>query len=250
MMIFPVLRSLLFAALGALCLGGLPSARAEGAPTPYPDSNDESAWPGRGPIRLHPWMKENRAAFWARRDRDRGAVVFVGSSMMGGWKSLATDFPNLKVANRGIGGDVTRGLLFRFQEDVLDLQPRAIVIAIGSNDLSAHADPAGVAENVAKLIDLARVQNPRLPIVLCPVAPRNDPKAPLKPGALEDYNARIVALGLEKNVAVPDLRTPFVDAEGAQIPEYYGKDRLHFTSAGYQRLADVIRAEFKKLGVE
>lgn len=246
----PLLRPLLLAVLGAFCLAGLPAARADGAPTPYPPGNDETAWPGRGPVRLHPWMHDNRAFFWTRRELDKGAVVFVGSSMMGGWKSLTADFPALKVANRGIGGDVSRGLLFRFQEDVLDLQPRAIVIAIGSNDLSAHAAPSVVAENVAKLIDLARAQNPQVPIVLCPVAPRDDPKAPLKPGALEDYNARIAALGAEKNVAVPDLRTPFVNSEGAQIPEYYGKDRLHFTPAGYQVLATAIRAELKKLGVE
>ena len=250
MMTSPKLRPLLLALLGALCLAAPPIARADGGPTPYPNNNDESAWPGDGPIRLHPWMHDNRAFFWTRRELDKGAVVFVGSSMMGGWKSLAADFPTLKVANRGIGGDVSRGLLFRFQEDVLDLQPRALVIAIGSNDLSAHANPAIVAENVAKLIDMARVQNPQVPIVLCPVAPRDDPKAPLKPGALEDYNARIVALGAEKNVAVPDLRTPFVNAEGAQIAEYYGKDRLHFTPAGYQQLAAAIRAELKKLGVE
>lgn len=248
MMTSPLLRPLLLAAFAALCLAG-PSA-AHASPAPYPDGKDETAWPGRGPVRLHPWMHDNRAYFWTRRDQDQGAVVFVGSSMIGGWKTLAADFPHLKVANRGIGGDVSRGLLFRFQEDVLDLQPRAIVIAIGSNDLSAHADPAAVAENVASLIDLARAQNPKLPIVVCPVAPRADPKAPLKPGALEDYNARIRALGAEKNVAVPDLTTPFVDAEGAQILEYYGKDRLHFTPAGYQKLAAIVRAELKRIGIE
>lgn len=247
-------RPRLLSALGALLLALVaplaPLASAADGPTPYPPAQDTAAWPGRGPVRLHPWMKDNRAAFWTRRESERGAVVFVGSSMIGGWKSLAADFPALKVANRGIGGDVSRGLLFRFQEDVLDLQPRALVLAIGSNDLSAHADPAVVAENVARMIDLARAQNPDLPIVLCPVAPRSDPKAPLKPGALEDYNARIVALGREKNAAVPDLRTPFVDERGEQIPELYGQDRLHFTPAGYERLAAAIRAELVKLGVE
>lgn len=170
--------------------------------------------------------------------------------MIGNWKTLAAEFPDLKVANRGIGGDVSRGLLFRFEEDVLDLEPRAIVIAIGSNDLSAHASPSVVAGNVAALIDLARARNPQVPIVLCPVAPRSDPKAPLRPGALDDYNARLVALGAEKNVVVPDLRTPFVDEKGEQITELYGADRLHLSPAGYKKLAQAIGTALAGLDVK
>lgn len=235
--------------LAALLLAAAPAARADG-PTPYPPKTDEAAWPGRGPIRVFDWMTQNREHFWTRREKDQGAVVFVGSSTIGNWKGLAAAFPNLKVANRGIGGDVSRGLLFRFREDVLDLNPRALVIAIGSNDLSAHTDPAVIGDNVAALIDLARAHNPALPIVLCPVTPRENPKAPLKPGALEEYNAILAALGASMNCAVPDLRAPFVTPDGEQIPEYFGRDRMHLTPAGYEKLAAALRAEFTRLGVE
>jgi lysophospholipase L1-like esterase len=231
-------------------LSGLAAASAADAPTPYPDSKDTAAWPGRGPIRLHPWMADNRASFWTKREKDRGAVVFVGSSMIGNWKTLAADFPALKVANRGIGGDVSRGLLFRFKEDVLDLDPRALVLAIGSNDLSAHADPAVIAENVSAIIDLARAHNPALPIVLCPVAPRQDPKAPLKPGALDAYNALIAELGARKNAAVPDLRTPFVTPDGELIRDYYRADLIHLTPAGYAQLTKAVAASLARLGVK
>jgi lysophospholipase L1-like esterase len=217
------------------------------AQTPYPDPKDESAWPGQGPIRVHPWMEGNRKAFWSKREKDQGAVVFVGSSMMGNWKTLAKDFPELKVANRGIGGDVSRGLVFRFQEDVLDLNPRAIVLAIGSNDLSAHASPAGIAANIEILIDQARATRPGIPLLLCPVAPRDGPSAPLRPGAQEDLNARLVALGKAKNIPVADLRTPFSDAQGRLAPEFYTADRIHFSAEGYRKLAEVIRGEFLKM---
>ncbi len=235
--------------LAALLLAAVPAARADG-PTPYPPKSDEAAWPGQGPIRVFDWMTDNREHFWTRRDKDQGAVVFVGSSMIGNWKNLAAAYPNLKVANRGIGGDVSRGLLFRFKEDVLDLNPRALVLAIGSNDLSAHTDPAIVADNVAAIIELARAQNPELPIVLCPVAPRENPKAPLKPGMLEEYNAQIVALGAAKNAIVPDLTTPFLTPDGKQNPDYFGKDRMHLSPAGYEKLAVAIGAALTKLGVQ
>lgn len=118
-------------------------------PTPFPDAANDKAWPGTGPIRVHPWMKDNRAWFWSQRDKAQGAVVFAGDSLTGNWKSdqMQAAFPGLKIANRGIGGDVSRGLLFRLQEDVLALKPKALVLLIGTNDLSAHATPAGVMEN-------------------------------------------------------------------------------------------------------
>lgn len=232
--------------IGVLAAVSMTSAVAQ---TPYPDPGDENAWPGRGPIRVHPWMKDNRAFFWKKRETDQGAVVFVGSSMMANWKTAAKDLPELKVANRGIGGDVSRGLLFRFQEDVLDLKPRAIVLAIGSNDLSAHTDPAIIIENIEAIVDLARTAQPKVPILLCPVAPRDGPSAPLKPGAWDDLNARVAALGKKKNLPVLDLQTPFADAAGNLRPELYSSDRIHFSSAGYVVFAEVMRKQLAQMGL-
>lgn len=219
------------------------------AQTPYPDPADNAAWPGKGPIRLHPWMKDNRASFWKKREADKGAVVFAGSSMIANWKTLAKDLPELKVANRGIGGDVSRGLLFRFQEDVLDLQPRAIVLAIGSNDLSAHTDPTLIVENIETMVDQARAAQPDVPILLCPVAPRDGSSAPLKPGAREDLNARLVELGKKKGLPVLDLQTPFGDAEGKPIAELYAQDRIHFSAEGYRKFAEVMRKQLADMGL-
>jgi lysophospholipase L1-like esterase len=62
--------------------------------------------------------------------------VFLGDSITQGWNDLASAFPDMKVANRGInGGDTTRGVLIRLQDDVLSLDPAAIVLLIGTNDL-------------------------------------------------------------------------------------------------------------------
>ena len=78
-----------------------PSATAStDGPTPYPDPKNEAAWLGRGPIRSFGFMVGERRAFWANRQKDQAAVVFVGDSLTGGWKNLAKDFPKLKVAIR------------------------------------------------------------------------------------------------------------------------------------------------------
>src|SRR5258708_5001640 len=71
------------------------SAAAATGATPYPNQNSEKDWPGKGVIRNLGFMKGERDAFWARRQKDQGAVVFVGDSLTGGWKNLARDFPKL-----------------------------------------------------------------------------------------------------------------------------------------------------------
>lgn len=233
-----------------LCLvfsaGGL--LHAQNGPTPYPDSKDNTAWPGKGPIRSFNWMADNRAFFWTQREKAQHAVVFVGDSLVGNWKAplMASAFPGLKVANRGIGGDVTRGVLFRFKEDVLDLNPRAVVICIGTNDLSTHAEPAVVAQNISLLLDRARDHNPAMPVVVCTVPPRANPKAPLqRADAVTDLNTRIRALAEgRKNVVVFDLFSALSTPEGAPKPEYFNADLLHPAPAGYvqwgARLAPVL----------
>jgi lysophospholipase L1-like esterase len=241
------------AALIAVVFAVAPLAAAESGPTPFPDSKNEAAWPGKGPIRVFGWMVDNRKWFWTQREKDQGAVVFVGDSLTGNWKAsdMAQAFPGLKVANRGIGGDVSRGVLFRLREDVLDLKPRAMVLCIGSNDLSAHADPAIVEQNIAAILEEARKDNPALPIVLCLIPPRDSAEAPTKPGAHADLNARIAKLGAGKeHLVVLDLFTPLAKPDGKPIEEFFTKDRLHLAGPGYQKWASLLKPAFEKLGVK
>ena len=224
----------------AAATGSLLNAGDASAPTPFPDPKNESAWPGTGPIRVFDFMNDNRSYFWTQRQTALGAVVFVGDSLTGNWdaKQMAALFPKLKIANRGIGGDVSRGLLFRLKEDALDLNPKALVVCIGSNDLSAHADPAGIAANIADIIGQARQHNATMPIILCTIAPRNSPVAPTKPGAQSDLNARITKLAAgQQHLALLDLVPVLGDDRGEPVPANYTADLEHLAAPGYERWA-------------
>lgn len=215
-----------------------PSGAGEAAkgPTPLPDANNQSAWPGRGPIRVFEWMPQNRDFFWTKRDADQGAIVFFGDSLTANWRSMKTDFAGYKVANRGIGGDVTRGTLFRLQEDVLDLNPRGIVLLIGGNDLSAHANPADIAGNIEAMLKLIEAHDPKLPVLLCNIPPRNSATAPTKPGAHQEVNGRISKLAKKfSQVESLDLHHELANEDGSPDPQYFAEDKLHLGPKGYEK---------------
>lgn len=229
---FPLLLLLIAFALSSF-------ARADGlGPTPYPAS--ERDWPGVGVVRVFPWMVQNREHFWTKRAQKQGAIVFIGDSLVGNWRTLEGAFPGMKIANRGIGGDVSRGVLFRFQEDVLDLQPTGVVILVGTNDLSAHGATVDVASNLAAVIAMAKKYNPAMPVVVCTVPPRANPKAPIRPGSLAELNVHIRSLASE-HVKVLDLFTLFSTPAGEPEPEYFKPDLLHLDARGYEKFRDAIQ---------
>ena len=238
-------------ALADTLSGHQPAAETQPAasgPAPYP--KDPAAWPGKGAIRVFDWMSQNRQAFWRERAAKRHAVVLAGDSLVGGWKTVDQDFPGVKVANRGIGGDVSRGLLFRWKEDVLDLNPKAVVVLIGTNDLSAHQSPGDTAGNIAMLLDAVSAYDPALPVILCTLPPRDNPKAPITNAALLDLNRRIEALATgRQNVAVLDLYRIFATTDGRPDERYFQNDRLHLNAVAYARFHDSLMPMLEVLHV-
>ena len=69
----------------------------------------------------------------------KGEIVFTGSSLCELFpinEMLQNAEPRIRVYNRGIGGDVTDGLLERMDESIFDLEPKKVFINIGTNDIS------------------------------------------------------------------------------------------------------------------
>src|SRR5256885_4071306 len=85
-------------------------------------------------------------------------VVFFGDSITDIWK-LDESFPGKSYVNRGIGGQTTSQMLVRFRQDVINLQPKVVVILAGTNDIAGNSGPISnqdIEANLASLADLAR----------------------------------------------------------------------------------------------
>jgi lysophospholipase L1-like esterase len=232
--------------VSALAIGSN-DVSAQSGPTPYPARAAD--WPGTGVVRVFGWMKDNRNFFWSEREKKQGSIVFAGDSLTGTWKTLGADFPGTRVANRGIGGDVSRGLLFRFEEDVLALHPKAIVILIGINDLTAKQPASATLANIRSMLDLKQAQQPNVPVVLCTVPPSANPKAPVDEQQRRLLNQGLQQLGKDtKHVSVVDLYAATVTADGTPELQYFNPDQLHLSAAGHARWKQVLLPALKDAG--
>jgi len=232
------------------------------AATPPVSAQDSSRWqipatddglPGSGPIRRYDWFRklwsERRAKWAASAEKDQGALVLLGDSITQGWgEDFTAHFPGIKIANRGISGDTSRGVLIRMDDDVLNLRPQAVVLLIGTNDLEEKAEPETIAENLKLILAKMKQHNPKMPIVLCQVFPSSESMK--RPSAKIKKVNQLYAAAVKGDSQVTLLETwpLFADPKGDAMPHEF-PDLLHPNQAGYKRWAAALRPVFATLGL-
>jgi lysophospholipase L1-like esterase len=175
-------------------------------------------------------------------------IVFFGDSITDGWK-LADYFPGKPYVNRGISGQTTPQMLVRFREDVLDLQPKAVVILAGTNDIAGNTGPMTLEQiesNYTSLAELAAANHVR--VIYSSVLPVNN----YTPEAQEFFADRPPAKILElnrwlKNYCADhgciylDYFSAMVDEKGL-LKKDLADDGLHPNVAGYKVMAPLAEA--------
>ena len=239
-LLLPALVSILFAgALSADSQFDLPSVE------------DEASLPGEGELRrydgyVNGWATRRTA--WAERtEKDRGAVVFLGDSITQGWgDDFRGQFPGMKLANRGIGGDTTRGMLIRLKEDALSLNPSAIVMLMGTNDIGVGIDAGAIGRNVEKIIAAIKKSDPSVPIVLCRIFPSSaEKKRPVSEIQKANEQLESIVKG-DPQITVLDTWTLFANESGDARSEWF-PDLLHLNEEGYSKWASALRPIFATL---
>ena len=216
-----------------------------------PESND--GLPGVGPIRRYDWFQNlwrQRRSQWSQQvQQDQGALVFFGDSITQGWGDrLASEFPGAKIANRGISGDTTRGMLLRLDDDVLQLNPSGIVMLMGTNDIEEQATPTQVANNTLAIIERLGEHNSAMPIIVCRVMPSSASKK--RPAAKLQAVNQLVEAGVRDNsqVTVLDTWSLFVNDDGEPNLDEF-PDLLHPNNAGYAKWAAALRPILESTGL-
>jgi lysophospholipase L1-like esterase len=208
--------------------------------------------PGAGPVRREAWFQKiwaERRATWASQvQQDQGALVFLGDSIMQGWGDVGSSFPGIKVANRGIGGDTSRGVLVRLQDDVISLKPRGVVLLIGTNDVEIKAEPEVITSNLKLIIAALRQYNPAMPVVLCEVLPSSAAKFRPADKIRRLNELYIEAVADQPQVTVLDTWSLFKDVHG-DAKEQEMPDLLHPDVVGYAKWASALRPVLETVGL-
>ena len=162
----------------------------------------------------------------------RGGVVFVGSSSIVKWTSLAKDFPGVPLLNRGFGGSELADSVFYADRIVTPYAPRVVVLYAGDNDLNAGKSPEAVFAAFKAFVAKVHAALPKTKIVYIAIKP--SPSRWKLNDKIVATNTLIAAeCAKDKRLAFADVYRPMLDAKGEPRPELFVKDMLHMNPDGY-----------------
>ncbi len=176
-------------------------------------------------------------------------IVFIGDSITEFWEHFdSLFFLQNNYINRGISSQTTSHILERFQSDVIDLQPKCVIILAGINDIAENKGPISVEEilnNIVEMIEKALKNN--IEVVLCSVLPANyfywNPKVqPIE--KIIQLNELIKAYSLSKNIKYIDFYTEMVD-ENFGLNKKFTNDGVHPNLNGYLKMKTILKTYLK-----
>ncbi|MGN6212128.1 GDSL-type esterase/lipase family protein [Parafilimonas sp.] len=177
-------------------------------------------------------------------------VVFMGNSITDGWINHDPDFFSKNpYVDRGISGQTTPQMLVRFREDVIALQPAAVVILAGINDIAQNTGyirPEDTYGNIVSMAELAKANN--IKVVICSILPAYD--FPWRPGL--QPAEKVVAINkmlkdyADKNhIVYVDYYSAMAD-ERKGLPSNLSKDGVHPTLEGYKIMESLVQKGIKE----
>ena len=182
-----------------------------------------------------------------KKINDPNRVVFMGNSITEGWSNFDKDFfINNPFINRGIGGQTTPQMLIRFIPDVVNLNPKAVVILAGINDIAENTGPItleNIAENIISMAEIAKANG--IKVLICTTLPAIDfPWSPgMEPGPKVIKLNSILKNYCNKNsITYVDYYSSMSDSKGGlKVPDYTSSDDLvHPNLAGYKVMEKLI----------
>ena len=184
---------------------------------------------------------------------DPNRVVFMGNSITQGWSHFNPRFfRDNPFVNRGIGGQTSPQMLVRFRADVINLNPKAVVIMAGTNDIAGNTGLISIentAENIFSMAEIAIANN--ITVYICSTLPAIDFlwSSGLEPASkIVKLNTILKSYCKENGLTYVDYYTAMVDADGGlKVPEYTAaNDLVHPNLEGYKVMEEIILASLKR----
>lgn len=169
-------------------------------------------------------------------------VLFVGSSSIRRWDTIATDMAPYRVIQRGYGGSKYSDVAVFAERLLHPHQYRALVVFVG-NDVSGKPEdhsPDQVEQLVRHIVGVSRKHQPDAPVLLIEVTP-NEKRFEVWP-RIREVNAKLREIALSTAntyfIATADY---YLDPNGNPRSELFVEDKLHLNSDGYALWSQLIR---------
>ena len=181
------------------------------------------------------FMGDSITDWW--RNAGRGNAI-NGAIPYGGKAIFDKYFGSMKVANFGIAGDTTQGVLWRLPDgEGQGFKPKAIMLMIGTNNTGRNSPPE-IAIGIADIVFELRKDFPDAKILLLGVFPRDKADSAVR-AKIAEINKIIPALDDHQHVFYQDIGARFLADDGS-IPREIMSDGLHPTSKGYEIWAEAV----------
>jgi acetyl esterase/lipase/lysophospholipase L1-like esterase len=244
----------------ALRNAGVPAEMHTYAAGSHGNSRDPQYGPtAKWPQRLEEWLRFNQWIApeihdFARWEKEisgmetadqtnalpQNAVLFLGSSTIRLWKTLAQDFPDTPIINHGFGGSEIADSTHFAERLVFPQAPRQIIFRSGGNDLHNGKTPEQVCADFQAFVAKVHARLPETEIVFLSW---NHSPSRWSSAAREQALNQLIAdfAKTQPRVTYLDVSAVSLDTNGQPRPELFVADRLHFNADGYKRLAESVR---------
>lgn len=180
------------------------------------------------------FMGDSITDFWRNTDGE-----FAGKPVMNKY------FADMKIANFGIAGDTTQGVLYRLQNgEGKGFSPKAVMLMIGTNNTMQN-NASEIAEGIGAVVLKLQKDFPKAKILLLAVFPRSTPNDPVR-ATIAEINQKISKLHDGNIVHYMDIGDKFLDDQG-YIPQDVMSDALHPSTKGYEIWAEAVNSKLRSL---
>lgn len=172
-----------------------------------------------------------------------GAVVFIGDSITQG---LCVSAVAPLAINYGIGSDTTFGVLQRLPKYKSLERCKAVVFAIGVNDLSRRDDEE-IVKHWQEIMEQIPANTRAVFSGILPLDPESQGRTSNSNGRIVELNATLEKLCTENGHVFVNAGPKLSNDEGCLDSAYHTGDGVHLNTAGYDVWISVLREGLEKV---
>jgi lysophospholipase L1-like esterase len=181
----------------------------------------------------------------AKSPPPQNAVLFLGSSSIRLWTTLAADFPNVPVINRGFGGSSIPDSTRYADRIVIPYHPRQIIFYAGDNDIAAFHSPQQVLADYQALVKKIHAALPETRIDFISIKPSI--LRWILIGKIREANRLIEEYSKTNDkLGYIDVFTPMLTPSGLPRSEFFQLDGLHLNRKGYELWREIVSKKLNK----